>query len=222
MARFIEKERKAREKYEKELLRTESLSVYEHRFEEKGLIAGVDEVGRGPLAGPVMAGAVILPKDHPVLYLNDSKKLSPKKRAELYDVIIREALSFGVGMEEPETIDEINILNATYSAMRKALRSLEPSAQFVLVDAVTIPDILVPQCPIIKGDAKSVSIAAASILAKVKRDRMMEEYDSLYPEYHFAQNKGYGTKEHMEALRKYGPCPIHRRSFIGGILDGKG
>ncbi len=209
-----EKEERARIKLEKELARTEEMYRYEREFSEKGLIAGIDEVGRGPLAGPVMTGTVILPADHPILYLNDSKKLSAKKRDELYEIIMREAVSVGIGTESPERIDEINILQATYSAMRQAVQKLNPEPDFLLVDAVTIPDVGIPQCPIIKGDAKSASIAAASIVAKVTRDRLMEEYDQLYPEYHFAKNKGYGTAEHIAALKQYGPCPIHRRSFI--------
>ncbi len=209
-----EKEERARKKLEAELARTEEMLTYERQFAEKGWIAGVDEVGRGPLAGPVLTGAVILPTDHKILYLNDSKKLSAKKRDELYDIIMQEAVAVGFGIESPETIDEINILQATYKAMRTAVAELKVQPNVLLVDAVTIPNVSIPQCPIVKGDAKSASIAAASIVAKVTRDRMMEEYDRLYPEYHFAKNKGYGTKEHIEALKQYGPCPIHRRSFI--------
>ncbi len=196
------------------------MSVYERRFADRGLIAGIDEVGRGPLAGPVCACALILPTDHPVLYLNDSKKLTAKKRDELYDVLKREAVSIGIGYESPEIIDEINILQATYSAMRSALAALSPGPDFLLIDAVSIPGVSVPSRSIVHGDALSVSIAAASIVAKVSRDRLMEEYDRLYPEYGFARNKGYGTAEHMAALRKYGPCPIHRKSFITHLLNG--
>lgn len=208
-----EKEEKARKKWEAELLRTEEMSGYEKRFAEKGPIAGIDEVGRGPLAGPVVACAVILPPDKQILYLNDSKKLSAKKREELYDIIMRDALAVGIGMEMHDVIDEINILQATYSAMRKAIAALPVRPGFLLNDAVTIPGVAIPQCPIIHGDAKSVSIAAASIVAKVTRDRMMDQYDALYPEYAFTKNKGYGTAEHMAAIRKYGLCEIHRRSF---------
>ena len=218
LQRLREKEEKARLKLEKELARTEELSVYEHRFAHKGRIAGIDEVGRGPLAGPVVACAVILPTDHPILYLNDSKKLSAKRRDELYEVILKEAVAYGIGMESPETIDRINILQATYSAMRKAIAALDPPAEFLLNDAVTIPGVSLPQCPIIKGDAKSVSIAAASIVAKVTRDRMMEDYDRIYPGYSFAKNKGYGTAEHIAAIREMGLCPIHRRSFTGNFV----
>ena len=166
-------------------------------------------------AGDLWPGRSILPKDHPVLYLNDSKKLSEKKREELFEVLQKEAVSIGVAFESPEVIDRINILQATYSAMRKAVAQLDPQPDCTLNDAVTIPGLAVRQVPIIKGDAKSVSIAAASIIAKVTRDRLMEEYDAVYPQYHFAKNKGYGTAEHIAALREYGPCPIHRRSFIG-------
>lgn len=218
LQKIREKEERRKAKLEKEIARTESLMVYEKRFADKGTICGIDEVGRGPLAGPVMAGAVILPTDHKILYLNDSKKLSAKKREELYDVILSEAVSVGIGTEDHEVIDEINILQATYSAMRKAIHALKQKPDFLLVDAVMIPDTGIPECPIIKGDAKSVSIAAASIVAKVTRDRLMVKYDELYPEYHFASNKGYGTAEHIAALKKYGPCPIHRKTFIRKIL----
>lgn len=220
LRRQAEREERARQRLEKEKARTEAMSVYERRFADRGLIAGIDEVGRGPLAGPVCACALILPTDHPVLYLNDSKKLTAKKRDELYDVLKREAVSIGIGYESPEIIDEINILQATYSAMRSALAALSPGPDFLLIDAVSIPGVSVPSRSIVHGDALSVSIAAASIVAKVSRDRLMEEYDRLYPEYGFARNKGYGTAEHMAALRKHGPCPIHRKSFITHLLNG--
>lgn len=181
-------------------------------------MCGIDEVGRGPLAGPVVACAVILPKDCQILYLNDSKKLTAKKREELYEVIMKEAVSVGIGMASPARIDEINILQATYEAMREAVGKLSVTPQILLNDAVTIPEIILPQVPIIKGDAKSVSIAAASIVAKVTRDRMMEEYDKIMPQYGFASNKGYGAAAHIEALKKYGPSPIHRNSFIGHFV----
>ena len=190
------------------------MKEYEHKYEHLGYLCGIDEVGRGPLAGPVVACAVILPKDSQILYLNDSKKLSASKREELYDVIMREAVSVGIGMRSPERIDEINILQATYEAMREAVSKLDVMPQVLLNDAVTIPQITIPQVPIIKGDAKSVSIAAASIVAKVTRDRLMEEYDKVFPEYGFASNKGYGAAVHIEALKKYGPTPIHRKTFI--------
>lgn len=218
LQRQKEKEERAKARLEKEISRTEAMSVYERRYADRGLIGGIDEVGRGPLAGPVVTCAVILPKDHPILYLNDSKKLSPKKRDELYEVIIREAVAYSLAMEGPEKIDEINILQATYSAMRKSIAGLHPQPDLMLNDAVTIPGISIPQCPIVHGDAQSVTIAAASIVAKVTRDRMMEEYDAIYPGYGFARNKGYGTAEHIAALKKLGPCPIHRRSFIGHFV----
>ncbi len=210
---------KKRIRLEKELERTRGMLVYEERFREKGLIGGIDEVGRGPLAGPVVAACVILPADHPVLYLNDSKKLTERKREELYAVLMEESVSWSIGMESWEVIDEINILQATYSAMRKAIGSMDPAPDFLLNDAVTIPKVSIPQCPIVKGDSKSCSIAAASIIAKVTRDRLMQDYDRIYPGYGFARNKGYGTKEHIEALKRLGPCPIHRRSFIGHFVE---
>ena len=186
----------------------------EHKYEHLGYLCGIDEVGRGPLAGPVVACAVILPKDHHILYLNDSKKLTAHKREELYDVIMREAVAVGLGMASPARIDEINILQATYEAMRQAVSRLSVQPQLLLNDAVTIPEIQIPQVPIIKGDAKSASIAAASIVAKVTRDRMMKEYDIIYPGYDFAKNKGYGTKAHIEGIKKQGICDIHRRTFV--------
>lgn len=204
--------------YEKEVLRIESLKEYERKYESLGYVCGIDEVGRGPLAGPVVAGAVILPKDSKILYLNDSKKLTAKKREELYDVIMEEAVSVGLGFVGPERIDEINILNATYEAMRDATSKLSVVPDVLLNDAVTIPGLSMKQVPIIKGDAKSVSIAAASIVAKVTRDRLMVEYDAVYPEYNFKSNKGYGSADHIEALKKYGKTPIHRNSFIGNFV----
>ena len=182
------------------------------------LIAGIDEAGRGPLAGPVAAGAVILPADHDILYLNDSKKLSEKKRDMLFDQIKEEAVAWAVGLVEPARIDEINILQATYEAMRLAIRQLKAQPSVLINDAVTIPNVEIPQIPVVKGDAKCISIAAASILAKVTRDRIMVEMDARYPGYGFAKHKGYGTKEHMDAIRTHGPCPIHRRSFITRIV----
>lgn len=199
---------------EKEKRRTESLRKFEKEFAAFGYLCGIDEVGRGPLAGPVVAGAVVLPRDCDILYLNDSKQLSEKKREELYDVIMEKAVSVGLGFSSPERIDEINILQATYEAMREAVSKLSVQPDVLLNDAVIIPGLPMKQVPIIKGDAKSVSIAAASIVAKVTRDRMMVEYDTVFPEYGFASNKGYGAAAHIEALKKYGPCPIHRRSFI--------
>ena len=217
--KLVESARKRLERLEAEISRIESLCYYEKKHSDYDYICGIDEVGRGPLAGPVVAGAVILPKDCRILFINDSKKLSPARREELYDEIWEKALSVGFGVVSPARIDEINILNATYEAMRDAISALSVKPGILLNDAVTIPGVTIPQVPIIKGDAKSISIGAASIMAKVYRDRMMVEYDSLFPGYAFASNKGYGSKEHMEALKRLGPCPIHRRSFIGGIVN---
>lgn len=203
--------------YQKEKERTFRMKEYERRYESFTYICGIDEVGRGPLAGPVVAGAVILPKDCDILYLNDSKQLSEKKREELYDIIMEKAVSAGLGYASPERIDEINILQATYEAMRQAIEGLSTRPDLLLNDAVTIPLVDIKQVPIIKGDAKSLSIAAASIIAKVTRDRLMVEYDHVFPGYGFASNKGYGSQAHMDAIRKYGPTPIHRRSFIKNL-----
>lgn len=199
---------------EKEVLRLEAMMEFERKYSEYDYICGIDEVGRGPLAGPVVAAAVILPKDSYYQYLNDSKKVTEKRRNKLYDEITAEAVSYGIGLVSPDIIDDINILQATYVAMKKAIDALSIRPQMILVDAVHIPDIGIPQVGIVKGDAKSISIAAASIVAKVYRDRLMTEYDALYPEYKFAQNKGYGTKEHMQALHEIGMSPIHRESFV--------
>ena len=206
-------------RYEKEKERIEELCRYEKSFRQYSFICGIDEVGRGPLAGPVVAGAVILPKDSRILYINDSKKLSAAKREELFEIIKKEAVSVGIGLMPHTVIDEINILQATYEAMRMAIANLKVKPGVLLNDAVTIPGVNIPQVPIIKGDAKSISIGAASIMAKFYRDRMMIEYDKMYPGYGFASNKGYGSKEHMEALQKIGPSPIHRQSFIKGICS---
>lgn len=203
--------------YGKELQRIEEMKRYEKEYGAYSYICGIDEAGRGPLAGPVVAGAVILPKDCSILYLNDSKKLSEKKREELFDEIMETAVAVGTGYSTPARIDEINILQATYEAMREAVKGLTPQPDLLLNDAVTIPGLSVSQVPIIKGDAKSISIAAASIVAKVTRDRLMVRYDEIYPEYGFASHKGYGSSMHMEAIRKYGPTPIHRKSFIKNI-----
>lgn len=204
------------EKLKQELMRLEQMEQYEKEYERSGIVCGIDEAGRGPLAGPVVAGAVILPEGCRILYLNDSKKLSEKRREELFSEIKEKAVSWATGVVSPEEIDEINILKATYKAMRQAFEKLSPVPQVLLNDAVTIPGLspALVQVPIIKGDAKSASIAAASILAKVTRDHMMAEYDKLYPEYGFAKHKGYGTAAHIAAVREHGPCPIHRRSFI--------
>ena len=205
---LIQKYQKQEEALKKERERTEQMKIYEHKYEDLGWICGIDEVGRGPLAGPVVAGAVILPRDSKILYLNDSKQLSAEKREQLY----------GIGYASPARIDEINILQATYEAMREAISKLSVKPDVLLNDAVKIPQVDIRQVPIIKGDAKSVSIAAASIVAKVTRDRLMEEYDKVLPGYGFASNKGYGSAEHIAALKEIGPSPIHRQSFIGHFV----
>ncbi len=216
---LVERARKKMDAYEEELKRLEEMRLYEKQYQHCTYICGIDEAGRGPLAGPVVAGAGVLPENCQILYLNDSKQLSAKKREELYDIIREKAVCTGTGVVGPERIDEINILQATYEAMRQALRGLSVSPDVLLNDAVTIPGVNICQVPIIKGDAKSVSIAAASIVAKVTRDRMMVEYDRLYPGYGFAANKGYGSGMHLEALKRLGPSPIHRRSFIKQITE---
>ena len=215
---LVEKAEKRIHSFELEKKRTLNMNFFENQQPEYSIICGIDEVGRGPLAGPVVAGAVILRKEDPIWYLNDSKKLSAAKREELYEEIINRSLSYGLGYVSSERIDEINILQATYEAMRQAIHNLSVKPDILLNDAVTIPGVLTRQVPIVKGDAKSVSIAAASILAKVTRDRLMEQYDVIFPEYGFASNKGYGSMAHIEALKKYGPTPIHRRSFIGNFI----
>ncbi len=214
----LEREQKKAEKLKIELARCEELKKYEKEYDSYGLICGIDEVGRGPLAGPVVAGAVILPKDCDILYINDSKKLSEKKREELYDVIMQKAVAVGIGYASHERIDEINILQATYEAMREAISKLSVRPDILLNDAVTIPGVDIKQVPIIKGDAKSISIGAASIVAKVTRDRLMVEYDSVYPGYGFASNKGYGSAAHIKAIKEIGPCEIHRQSFIKNFI----
>ena len=216
---FLKTQEKKLEQYREELARLETISRYEKEYDGYGYVCGIDEVGRGPLAGPVVAGAVILPKDGRILSINESKKLSAKKREELFDEIQKQAVAIGIGLVPHDRIDEINILQATYEAMRLAIANLKVKPGVLLNDAVTIPGVDIPQVPIIKGDAKSISIGAASIMAKVYRDRMMIEYDKMYPGYGFASNKGYGSKEHMEALQKIGPSPIHRQSFIKGICS---
>lgn len=201
-------------KLEAEKKRMYEMFSYEREHSDCEYICGIDEVGRGPFAGPVVACAVILPKDCDILYLNDSKKLSEKKREELFVEIKEKAVSYGIGIVSEKVIDEINILQATYEAMRQAINNLSVKPDILLNDAVTIPLVDIKQVPIIKGDAKSASIAAASIVAKVTRDHMMEEFDLVYPGYEFAKNKGYGTKAHRDALKAIGPCEIHRKTFI--------
>lgn len=211
---LLAKYRKKLDALEKEQKRLWEMASYERQYSQYEWICGIDEAGRGPLAGPVTAGAVILPQDVEILYLNDSKKLSPGKREALFEEIKEKAVAWSVGFASPQRIDEINILQATYEAMRQAVEGLSVKPDLLLNDAVRIPGISIPQVPIVKGDAKSLSIAAASILAKVTRDHLMEEYDRLMPEYGFKGHKGYGSKAHIEALKTYGPSPIHRKTFI--------
>ncbi len=218
VAVLVGKAQKKLDAYRKELARTDKMKEFEREYSSFSCICGIDEVGRGPLAGPVVAGAVILPKDCDILYLNDSKQLTEKQREELNLEIREKAVSVGLGSVSPERIDQINILQATYEAMREAISKLRPAPDLLLIDAVTIPEVSIKQVPIIKGDAKSISIAAASIVAKVARDSLMVEYEALYPGYGFASNKGYGAKAHIEALKRLGPSPIHRRSFIQNFI----
>lgn len=212
--KLVAQAKKSLKKLEAEMARIEQLKFYEKEYAQFGHVCGIDEVGRGPLAGPVVAGAVILPENCNILYINDSKKLTAKKREELYSVIMDQAVAVGIGMVSPQRIDEINILQATYEAMRQAIQNLSVTPDILLNDAVTIPDVSIRQVPIIKGDAKSISIGAASIVAKVTRDRLMEEYDAILPGYGFASNKGYGSAAHIAAIKANGPTPIHRRTFI--------
>lgn len=212
---------------EKQRERLAGMKVREDELRLAGYcnIAGVDEVGRGPLAGPVVAAAVVLPADFDVLGVDDSKKLSEKKREELFDVIKEKAVAFGIGMADEQVIDDINILQATKKAMKQAIEELEDklgsgggSADYILFDAMKIDEIDIPQESVIKGDAKVLAIAAASIIAKVTRDRMMAEYALEYPGYGFEKNKGYGTKQHYEGIEKQGICPIHRKTFLKKVL----
>ena len=213
---IVDQARRKLDRRRREEARIDELMVFEREaWQSCQYVAGMDEVGRGPLAGPLVTAAVILPRGHRILGINDSKKVSAKKREELYRQIMEEALAVGIGMNSPGRIDQINVLQATYEAMREAVSQLDPAPELVLNDAVTVPGLLVRQIPIIHGDARSISIGAASIVAKVTRDHMMEDYDKTYPGYGFAKNKGYGTADHIRALRKMGPTPIHRRSFIG-------
>lgn len=203
-----------------EQMRTEKMLAFEKKYYDMGYryICGIDEVGRGPLAGPVVACAVILPMDERILYLNDSKQVSRKKREELHDIIVEKAVAYGLGISSEQRIDEINILQATYEAMRMAIGNLSVKPDILLNDAVKIPQVNIQQVPIIKGDTLSASIAAASIVAKVTRDRMMGEYEKLYPGYDFGSNMGYGSAKHIEAIKTLGPSPIHRKSFIGNFV----
>ena len=208
------------EAHEKEKLRLETINEYENDGYYRGYlsIGGIDEAGRGPLAGPVVASVVVFKPNTKIEHINDSKKLSEAKREELFDIIKETAIDYGIGIVDNNDIDEINILNATYKAMKKALDCLKEEPEYLLIDAATIPGINIDQKPIIKGDSKSISIAAASILAKVTRDNLMYHYDEMYPGYGFKSHKGYGTKEHYEAIEKLGITPIHRKSFLKNIL----
>ena len=207
------------ERLEAEIKRTELMKEFDREYKIYGTVCGIDEAGRGPLCGPVVAAAVILPDEYNILYINDSKKLSETKREEVYKEIDKYAVAYGVGIVSPERIDEINILQATYEAMRTAIHKLSVTPDILLNDAVTIPMVDIKQVPIIKGDAKSQSIAAASIVAKVTRDHLMEEYDKLYHEYGFAKHKGYGTASHIQAIKEYGICPLHRLSFVKNFIQ---
>jgi len=206
---------------EKEELRLQQLKQIEKEFYDKNIkyICGIDEAGRGPLAGPVVVASVIMPQDSMIEWVNDSKKVSEKKREELYDKIIEEAISYGVGIIAPNEIDSINILNATKKALTMSLQELKVKPELILVDALNNIDTLqIPYKSIIKGDTKVYSISAASIIAKVTRDRIMRQWDEIYPQYGFAGHKGYGTKAHIEAIHEYGVTPLHRRSFIKNIV----
>lgn len=220
VAGLVEKATKKHEALLEEINRTEKMYAFEDKYSEAGyeFICGIDEVGRGPLAGPVVAAAVILPRNERILDLNDSKQLSKKKREELYDIIIEKAVTYGIGLASEQVIDEINILQATYRAMQMAIGNLIKKPDLLLNDAVKIPDIDIKQVPIIKGDTLSASIAAASIVAKVTRDRMMEAYEEIYPGYDFGKSAGYGTANHIKKLKEDGPCDIHRRTFLKKIL----
>ena len=207
---------------EKELERLTSLKMMEKELYNKGFeyICGIDEAGRGPLAGPVVVAGVIMPKDSMIEGVNDSKKVSEKKREKLYDIIIEEAISYSVAIIGQDVIDNINILNATKQGVTTVVEELDVKPNLILVDALTHIDTKgIPYDSIIKGDAKCYNISAASIIAKVTRDRIMREWDEIYPQYGFAKNKGYGTKMHIEALKEYGPCPIHRKTFIKHFVD---
>lgn len=219
VAKVRESALKKRTALVKEYERIDSMKVYEKQYASMGYVCGIDEVGRGPLAGPVVTCAVILPTDCDILYLNDSKQLSEKKREELYDIIMEKAVAVSIAQRDHNRIDEINILQATLESMRESILKLSVKPAVSLNDAVMIPGIEgIKQVPIIKGDAKSISIAAASIVAKVTRDRMMKELDLIYPGYDFASNKGYGSAAHIEAIKTIGPSPIHRKSFIKNFV----
>ena len=219
VVRILDQARKKLDALDQELDRVRGMTVFEEKYSDCQYICGIDEVGRGPLAGPVMTAAVILPKGLIIPMLNDSKQVSKKHREELYDIIMSSAVAVGVGMNSEKVIDEKGIEFANKDAMRQAIRNLGVQPDLLLVDAVHIPEIDIKQVSIIKGDAKSVSIAAASIVAKVTRDRMMQDYDAKYPQYGFKDNVGYGSAAHIQALKTIGPCEIHRRSYIKNILN---
>lgn len=207
---------KEKEEERLKLLKSDEEKLYSDKIK---LIAGIDEAGRGPLAGPVVVGVVIMPKNSMIEGVNDSKKVSEKKREKLYDQITEEAIAWSVGIADQNEIDEINILNATKLALKRALESLNTKPDLILVDALTNIDTLgIPYKSIIKGDAKEYSIAAASIIAKVTRDRMMRQYDEIYPQYGFNGHKGYGTAKHIAAIKEYGPCILHRKTFIKNFI----
>lgn len=206
---------------ESEINRLTNLKQFEKQIYDTGidLICGIDEAGRGPLAGPVVVAAVIMPQDSMIEWVNDSKKVSEKKRELLYEKIINECISYGVGIVDQKEIDKINILNATKKGLTMALKEMKIKPERILVDALTDIDTLgIPYKSIIKGDAKCYSIAAASIIAKVTRDRIMREWDKVYPEYGFEKHKGYGTSQHIQAIKEIGPCPIHRKTFIKNFI----
>lgn len=206
---------------EKEEARLLELKKIDKEFFDKGIeyIAGIDEAGRGPLAGPVVVASVILPQDSMIEGVNDSKKISESKREKLYDTILNEALSYGIGIIYQDEIDEINILQATKKGLTEAIKKMKIKPNIIMVDALNgINTLGIPYKSIIKGDAKCYSISAASIIAKVTRDRIMREWDKIYPEYGFSSHKGYGTAKHIAAIREYGPCPIHRKTFISKFV----
>ncbi len=219
--KIADKYNKKKEAQIKEMTRLEIMSAYEIEAYKQGAkyVAGIDEAGRGPLAGPVVAACVILPEGALIEKINDSKKLSAKERDRLYEVIRKQAVSYGIGIVEPSYIDQFNILNATKKAMQIAIEVMKTQPDILLIDAVKLDRVSIPQKAIIRGDSLSISIAAASILAKVTRDRMIEKMDAKYPEYGFSQHKGYGTKEHIEAIRKFGICDIHRRTFTKNFVS---